>query len=294
MSGYLGLAAGSAALLLSQPAPLIIGSLILQGYEVPGRITIGGSQSVRIHKLPGGGRIIDAMGPDSGAIAWRGLFVGPDAARRARTLDTMRIQGIPQILSFGDYIFNVVVINCEYDYQNQGSIIDYRIKAEIVLDPSNLNSVVADIDLALQDDLGSSQALLKNAAAAALTYAALAGKSDAAQITASAFSLNTISADIGATALIGQVVTLSALPRSQVIQEKLQTIGTKMQTNINSLSAKSTLPLDLSLANVSALATSTAQAAALAGLIQAGSYVNRAHTNIMSPNGQIAAPLVHA
>ena len=201
MSGYLGLAVEAATSVLSQPAPLTIGSLVLQGYEVPSRITIGGSQAVTIHKLPGGGRIIDAMGADDGTISWRGLFVGPDAARRARMLDTMRMQGTSQTLSFGDYTFDVIVVHCEYDYQQRGSIINYRVRTERVPDPDGLTDVSTSLDFMLQDDLDAGRSLVVDAAAAALTYATLAGKADAAQITASAFDLNGIATGIASTAL---------------------------------------------------------------------------------------------
>ena len=295
MSGYLGLAAGEAAALLSQPAPLVIGNLILQGVEVPNRITIGGSQSVTIHKLPGGGRVIDAMGADDGAIAWRGLFIGPDAARRARNLDTIRVQGEPQLLSFGDYTFNVVVVQFAYDYQDRGMIINYRIKTEIVMDPSSLVDAVPGLDLALQDDLGTSQTLLTTAAAAALTLATLAGKADAEQITASAFSLNTIAAGIGITAATAAVTTLSALPGNGNIQTGLQAAGASMQGEIQDFSILApTSSAGLPFTSASALAMSTAQAAALAAFVQAGGYVNRARGNLASPGGRIAVPLVHA
>ena len=296
MSGYLGLVAGGAAELLSQPAPLAIGTLILQGHEVPGRITIGGAQAVTIHKLPGGGRIIDAMGADDGSIAWRGLFMGPDAAQRARSLDAMRIQGTPQILSFGDYTFNVVVIHFEYDYQQCGSIINYRVKTERIPTPSSLTTGVSSLDFVLQDDLGASQTLLTTAAAAALTYATLAGKSDAASITASAFNLTTIAAGISITATTAAAATPSTLPGNGIVQARLQTAGAALQSGIQSFAVSTTSlsSVELSLSNSQTLAMSTAQAASLAALVQAGAYIDRTRANIASSSAQVVTPLIYA
>ncbi len=296
MSGYLGLSAGQTASILSQPAPLVIGALTLQGYEVPSRITIGGAQAVTIHKLPGGGRIIDAMGADDGSIAWRGLFVGPGAAQRARSLDVMRIQGTPQTLSFGDYTFNVIVVHCDYDYQQRGSIINYRVRTERITAPSSFSADLPSLDFALQDDLDTSQTLLTTAAAAALTYATLAGKSDAASITASAFSMTTIATSIGITATIAGATTLSALSGSGAVQAGLQTAGINLQNGIQgfSKSATSLSSLNLSLSTSQTLAASAAQAASLAALVQAGGYVNRTRANIASSSAQIVTPLVHA
>ncbi len=296
MSGFLGLIAGQSAALLSQPAPLVIGALTLQGYEVPSRITIGGAQAVTIHKLPGGGRIIDAMGADDGSIAWRGLFVGPGAAQRARSLDIMRIQGTPQTLSFGDYTFNVIVVHCDYDYQQRGSIINYRVKTERVTAPSSLTTGLPSLDFALQDDLSASQTLLTTAAAAALTYATLTGKSDAASITASAFNMTAIATGIGITATVAAATPLSALSGSGTVQAGLQTAGAALQSGIQGFTVPTTSlsSTDLTFTSAQSLAASTAQAASLAALVQAGGYVNRTRANIASSNAQVITPLIYA
>ena len=236
------------------------------------------------------------MGADEGTIAWRGAFVGPGAAQRARSLDAMRVQGTPQTLSFGDYTFNVVIVHCEYDYQNRGAVINYRVRTEIVPDPYSLIAMPPGLDLALQDDLEASRTALAGAAAIVLTYATLAGKSDAERITASAFGLNAIAAGLGATATTAAATTLSALPGNGAVQTGLQAGGTALQSGIQgfSMSAPSSSSVGLLFGDASALAASTAQAAALAALVQAGGYVNRALTNLGSANAQVVAPLVHA
>lgn len=295
MSGDLGVVAGDLASLLSQPAPLIIGTLILQGYEVPSHITIGGSQAITMHKLPGGGRILDAMGPDDGSVAWRGLFIGPGAAQRARSLDIMRTQGLPQVLSFGDYTFKVVIVHYEYDYQERGAIINYRIRMEIVSDPASLIAAVPGIDVALQDDLNTSYALITASAAAATTYITLVGKLDAAQLTAAAYNLTTISAGVGMMMAEAAVATSSTLASDDVVQIGLQDVGTSMKSGIDALSTYFTASTSLtSFTTASTLASATAQAASLAGLVQAGGYINRSRASIASASAQSVAPVIHA
>ena len=293
MSGYLGLVAGGAASLLSRPAPLIIGTMVLQDYEVPSHITIGGSQAVTVHKLPGGGRIIDAMGPDDGVVAWHGLFVGLGAAQRARNLDVMRIQGMPQVLSFGDYTFNVVVVHCEYDYQERGAIIKYRIRTEIVPNPSYLTTTSSDIDAALQDDLNASQTLITASAAAASTYASLVGKADAARLTASAYNLTTVATGISSAVAAAAATPSSSFDFGEDAQADLQSVGMMLQDSIHALSPPSTTSLE-SLTTAPALALATAEAASLAALVQAGSHVDRMRVNIASAGVQTAVPLVYA
>ena len=293
MSGYLGLVAGGAASLLSRPAPLIIGTMILQDYEVPSHITVGGSQAVTVHKLPGGGRIIDAMGPDDGVVAWHGLFVGSGAAQRARNLDVMRIQGMPQVLSFGDYTFNVVVVHCEYDYQERGAIIKYRIRTEIVPNSSYLTTTSSDIDAALQDDLNASQTLITASAAAASTYASLVGKADAVRLTASAYNLTTVATGISSAVAAAAATPSSSFDFGEDAQADLQSVGMMLQDSIHALSPPSTTSLE-SLTTAPALALATAEAASLAALVQAGSHVDRMRVNIASAGVQTAVPLVYA
>ena len=292
MSGYLGLASKGVASLLSQPAPLIIGSLILQGYEVPNHITIGGSQAVTIHKLPGGGRIIDAMGPDDGAVAWRGLFIGPNAAQRARSLDGMRVQGTPQVLSFGDYSFNVIIVHCEYDYQERGAIINYRVKAEIVPNLPDLITTSSDLDVALQDDLNAGQSLIMISAAAAATYASLFGKSDATMVTASAYGLTTIVAGLSMTAAAAEATTSSTVAADKGVQVGLEDVAIAVQGNINILSTSLMHSVSItSFTTASNLALATAQASSLAALVQTSGYVNRARANVALAGAPAMVPL---
>ena len=57
----------ASVLTVSGVAPVILGPIALQGFEVPESITIGGAQRLAIHRLPGGARVIDALGPDDAA-----------------------------------------------------------------------------------------------------------------------------------------------------------------------------------------------------------------------------------
>lgn len=295
MSGYLGLLDAGVALLV-RPAPLIIGDLVLEGHEVPGRISIGGAQAVTIHKTPGGGRIIDAMGSDPGTIAWRGVFVGPNAAQRARLLDSMRQQGSPYGLSFGDYMFNVVIIHFEYDYQDQGAVISYRIRTEIVPDPNAVAGGGANLDLALQGDLSTAQVVLQAGASVVSTYAGLAGGGVAASGAASAVAMGSVATSLAATAGIAAATSAGSASGQAQIQGGLTAAAAAVSTAINAASTGSlAAPVaGLSFASASALAAATAQAAALAALVRSGGYLNRTNSNVASTTAQPSAPLVHS
>ncbi len=292
MSGYLGLLNAGVALLV-RPAPLIIGNLVLEGHEVPGRISIGGAQAVTIHKTPGGGRIIDAMGSDPGTIAWRGVFVGPGAAQRARHLDFMRQQGSPYGLSFGDYMFNVVIIHFEYDYQDQGAVISYRIRTEIVPDPNATTGAAVSLGLALQGDLSTAQVVLQAGALVVSAYSALAGGASGA---ASAAAMGSVAIGLASTAGIAAVTSAGSASGQAQIQGGLTAAAATVLTAINAASTGSlAAPVaGLSFASASTLAAAAAQAAALAALVRSGGYINRTNSNVASTTAQLSAPLVHS
>ena len=87
---------------------LTLGPVAFAGFELPSSITIGGHQRLAIHRLPGGLRIIDALGPDPADIAFSGIFTGPDAADRARLLDALRVAGAALPLAWDAFMYTVV------------------------------------------------------------------------------------------------------------------------------------------------------------------------------------------
>src|SRR5690242_17085448 len=72
---------------------LVLGPVAFSDFEVPERIRFGGAQRLTVHKLPGGARVIDALGPDDTELGWSGIFAGPDATERALLLDQLRVRG---------------------------------------------------------------------------------------------------------------------------------------------------------------------------------------------------------
>lgn len=88
---------------------LLLGDFEFKDYELPDHIPFGGAQKLVTHTLPGGARVIQAMGYDHAPIGWNGLFFGPDAVSRAKQVDAMRIAGIPVKLTWGDFSYMVYV-----------------------------------------------------------------------------------------------------------------------------------------------------------------------------------------
>ncbi len=88
---------------------VVLGPVVFAGFEVPERIALGGRQRLVEHALPGGVRVLDAMGADDAEIAWSGVVSGPDAGARVRLLDGLRRGGQPWGLAWDGWRFTVVV-----------------------------------------------------------------------------------------------------------------------------------------------------------------------------------------
>lgn len=92
---------------------VILGPVTFLGFEVPERITLGGRQRLAVHRLPGGARVVDAMGPDDRDLAWSGVVSGPRAGERVRQLDRLRRAGEALPLSWDGWRFTVVIAEFE-------------------------------------------------------------------------------------------------------------------------------------------------------------------------------------
>ncbi len=156
-------------------ALLTLGGLELDGFEVPSSVRFGGAQRAAVHKLLGGGRVIDTMGRDDSALCWEGIFSGVDAGARARTLDAMRVAGDVLGMTWDAFSYDVVITQLDLDYCNPWWI-TYHIACTVVIDlaqspvvyvPSVADSVVADIGAAA-DFLGLSGLLAGASAPGAL------------------------------------------------------------------------------------------------------------------------------
>jgi|GEM_PF-361346 len=100
---------------------------------VPEQINFGGAQSLNVHKLIGGVRIIDAMGADDAALTWSGVFFGGDAVGAARQLDEVRRVGLMHTLSWDQFRYAVVVSEFKADFKRPFWV-QYSITCQVVRD----------------------------------------------------------------------------------------------------------------------------------------------------------------
>ena len=172
---------------------LLLGPILFQGFELPESISWGGAQALAVHRLPGGVRIIDAMGRDDADITWSGIFSGPDATLRARALDLMRADGSVWPLTWDSFFYSAIIAQLDIDHRRPNWL-PYRMSCTILRDeaasllmaPISFASSVAQ-DLAQATALAPGIAPLGSAVTADLGAAPdLAGQA-AQQATANAY-----------------------------------------------------------------------------------------------------------
>ena len=112
---------------------LTLGPVGFGSFELPERIGFGGGQRVAVHQLPGGMRVVDAMGRDDARVTWSGAFSGPDAAERMRLLDALRVAGMALPLSWDAFFFTVVITELAAEYSTPWWI-PYRLVCTMVQD----------------------------------------------------------------------------------------------------------------------------------------------------------------
>ena len=86
-----------------------LGGLFFDGFSTPAELPFGGKQQMHVHKLPGGSRVIDCMGPDDEDRHIKGTFYGSDALAQALTLDAIRRAGAPIAYTSGVESRSVVI-----------------------------------------------------------------------------------------------------------------------------------------------------------------------------------------
>ena len=204
---------------------LTLGPVAFAGFELPSSITLGGKQRLAIHRLPGGVRIIDSLGPDPADIAFSGIFTGPDAADRARVLDTMRGAGTALPLAWDAFLYTVIIETFEADYRSPWWI-PYRLSCAVLRDEAAgivnaaealVPALITDIVAAGPYATGSAAAVSSagattlGTAAYAAAQSSLAGNLAAIDTQAASAAPGLHSADLGsAVASAGLLAQLSA------------------------------------------------------------------------------------
>jgi hypothetical protein len=236
---------------------LLLGPIVFQGFEVPSGVNFGGRQRLAVHHLPGGGRVINALGRDDAQISFSGIFTGSDATLRARSLDELRVAGIALPLTWDVLFYTVLISDFRADYRN-GWWIPYRIVCTV-----------------LQDEASAlSQPLVSLATAALADVGAAAGYASNSGVDLS--PLQAALATPGATTRGTAVYTAA--------QSCLADAQSSINTSINAADAKLTglaaADAGSAQAGVANLLAATDASGQFSSLVSAGAYIRRTATNL--------------
>jgi hypothetical protein len=135
---------------------LTLGGIAFTGYSPPDSMGAGGKHAMVVHKLPGGQRVIDTLGPDEADITWRGHFFADDALDTALALDAMRASGAVVPLIFAGQYRSVIVEQFTYNIRRLPVWVEYSITCMVYQNPSlgALSASAGGIDVIVSLDLG--------------------------------------------------------------------------------------------------------------------------------------------
>lgn len=102
---------------MSKPL-LVLGPFSFEDLESPDRIHVTTKQRLAVHHLGSGYSAVDYLGEDLATISFRGIFSGVNAADRIRSIDYLRLQGAPLVLSWNARTLSVIIKEFELDYSS--------------------------------------------------------------------------------------------------------------------------------------------------------------------------------
>lgn len=134
---------------------LSVGGIAFDQFSTPRAMGAGGRQSLVVHKLPGGGRVVDTLGPDEDDISWSGFFYGDFAYDNALALDAMRASGQVVPLIFAGQFRSVIVEHFSYRIRRLPAWVEYEINCMVYQNPAlgGLTAAVTSIDSLVLSDL---------------------------------------------------------------------------------------------------------------------------------------------
>jgi hypothetical protein len=267
---------------------LTLGGITFESFEVPASIKFGNTQAIVLHKIPGGTRVIDLMGPDPDPISWSGIMLGANANSRAQALQAACDAGKVVTLSWATFSFDVVI--GRFEGAVGWSRCDYTISCTIK--PKSLAATAPGLQTGVLADIGGA---LSGAASAvsAITSAATATVGVATQAlgTVSSFAgafgvtipgLSNIASDLSSVQSVA--ASASGLADGASTVGSLLSSATNIGGQVGTALASVGNALDFT-GDASSIVTAAGQSGVMASLSQVQGLVSRAAINL----GQAAA-----
>ena len=250
-----------------------LGPVRLSGMEIPASIPIGGKHALTTHRLPGGARVIDAMGQDDDDIYWSGKLDQQNPSIAARTLDKLRRSGAVVTLAWDVFSYQVVVSEFTCPMRLIPPL-DYRIRLTVLADNTLVTGITA-VSMAMQvvEDLKSGNPI----GALSSVSAGIVGPSVTNASSAVGTSGATTLGSQAYNTAVSAVNTASGAIRSAVsaVNATLAPLG----TSLGALATAAPTALD-TVSMSSQITTAISSAGDLANLTASAGYVSRAQQNL--------------
>jgi hypothetical protein len=136
---------------------VILGGFVLDGWAAPQAMIGGGKQAMTVHKLPGGSRVIDTLGPDDADIPISGQLYDANAYSTCLAIDAMRAAGSQVPLIWGGQFLMVVVAEFRYTVHRYPNLCDYSILCVIASNPAQgiLGAIASTVGGMISADLSA-------------------------------------------------------------------------------------------------------------------------------------------
>lgn len=273
MANILSAALALAGIVFGGDGDVTAGDFTATGLETPEKMPFGGSQRVAVHRLLGGSRVIDLLGPDEADISWSGYFSGPMAQRRAQMVDAMRQQGSAIPLTWPGDGRIVVITDFRCSYERGGFLLPYSITCMVVpgYQPDREPTLLQQLGSDISDSLGITDALdtltpALQSAQSALNAVQAVLPVGAVLTSGSASFLAVQGAVAGASGIVGPALSAADGTMSGVLSAAV-TVGNVIGGSDGA-------------SGISALATAQTAAQGLAGLTAVRGFIGRMTANL--------------
>ena len=85
------------------------------------------AQHMAVHRLPGGARVVDTLGPDEADIRFTGVMYNDNAYGVSDTLDALRLAGTQVPLMFAGRFYLVIVAKTKVDIRRFPQLVSYDV-----------------------------------------------------------------------------------------------------------------------------------------------------------------------
>lgn len=144
---------------------LALGPFAFEDFAVPDTLPGGGKHQLKVHKMPGGDRVVDCMGPDDDDRTFTVVIVSSDAMDQCLTLDAMRIQGGAWPYSNGMEARVVVIAACTWTVEKFPNVIHVTLTLTPADNPAGPQGASGASDDQQNQDLDSANATASDNAA---------------------------------------------------------------------------------------------------------------------------------